>query len=99
MSHVLEEQAGTITVTSSALAEIVLRSAESTDGARVRRGRRHLEVDIAGGGARVTLRLVARRGLVLPELARAVQERVADSLTAMCGLRVEAVDVSLEEVE
>jgi uncharacterized alkaline shock family protein YloU len=36
---------------------------------------------------------------VLPELARAVQERVADALHTACGLEVARVDVAVEEVE
>ena len=47
------------------------------DGVQVRRGRRRLEIDVALGEARVRLELTARYGTVLPEVARAVQERVA----------------------
>jgi uncharacterized alkaline shock family protein YloU len=36
---------------------------------------------------------------VLPGLARTVQERVADALATMCGVEVDAVDVSVEAVE
>jgi len=43
--------------------------------------------------------LTARYGLVLPEVARDVQERVADALITMCALRIASVDVSVEEVE
>lgn len=99
MSLVVEEQQGTIMVTPSALADLVARAAETVDGAHVRRGRRRLEVDLSGGGARVRLELTARYGVVLPELARAVQATVADVLTTMCRVEVEAVDVSVEEVE
>lgn len=99
MSLVVEERAGTITVTPSALADLVARAAETVDGAQVRRGRRRLDVDVSNGGVRVRLELTTRYGVVLPELARAVQAAVADVLTAMCGLEVEAVDVSVEEVE
>jgi uncharacterized alkaline shock family protein YloU len=99
MSFVLEEPAGTITVTPSALAALVTRAAESVDGARVRRGRRHLDVDVSNGGARVRVELSARYGIVLPELARAVQEQVAGALATMCRVDVETVDVSVEEVE
>lgn len=99
MSLVVEEQQGTITVTPSALADLVSRAAETVDGAHVKRGRRKLEVDVSDGGARVRLELTARYGVVLPELARAVQSTVAGVLTAMCRVEVEAVDVSVEEVE
>jgi len=99
MSYVIEEADGTITVTTSALAGLVVRAAESVDGARVRRGRRRLEIDVSEGSGRVRLELGARYGVVLPELARSVQERVSEALGAMCGVRVESVDVSVEEVE
>ena len=72
--------------------------AESVDGAEVRRGRRRLEIELADGNARVRLELIARYGTVLPDIARAVQERVADALTKMCSVKVEAVDVSVEEI-
>lgn len=99
MSYVLTQPRGTITVTASALAGLVASAAEAVDGAHVRRGRRRLDVDVTDGNARVRLELTARYGLVLPDLARDVQERVAEALTKMCSLEVEVVDVSVEEIE
>ena len=99
MSLVLEEPGGTITVTAPVLATLVTQAAEEVDGARVRRGRRRLEIEISREGARVRLELAARYGVVLPELARRVQERVAEALTTMCKVQVDAIDVSVEEVE
>lgn len=99
MSFVVEERRGTITVTHSALAAMVTQAAESVCGAHVRKGRRRLEIDVADGTARVRVELTARYGVVLPELARDVQGRVADALATMCGVKVESVDVSVEEVE
>lgn len=99
MSFVVEERRGTITVTQSALAAMVTRAAESTGGTHVRKGRRRLEIEVSDGTVRVRLELTARYGLVLPDLARDVQARVADTLSTMCGVRVESVDVSVEEVE
>jgi uncharacterized alkaline shock family protein YloU len=101
MSLVLPEPQGTITVTPSALAGLVIQAAEAVDGVQVRRGRRRLDidVDIALGEARVRLELSARYGVVLPEVARDVQERVADALATMCAVRIGSVDVSVEEVE
>jgi uncharacterized alkaline shock family protein YloU len=99
MSYVLEAKHGTVTITPSALAELIVRAAELVDGAQVRRGRRRLDVDVSEGKARVRLELSARYGVVLPELARDVQQRVSDALTSMCGVDVQAVDVSVEEVE
>ena len=99
MSLILEEAGGTIIVTAPALASLVTKAAEEVDGARVRRGRRRLDIDISRERARVRLELTARYGVVLPELARGVQERVAEALTAMCRVTIETIDVSVEEVE
>ena len=85
MSLVLPEPEGTITVTPSALAGLVIQAAEAVDGVQVRRGRRRLDIDVALGEARVRLELSARYGLVLPDVARDVQERVADALVTMCA--------------
>ncbi len=99
MSFVLDEPRGTITVTPAALAGLVTHAAEAIEGAHVRRGRRRLDVDVSDGTARVRLELTARYGVVLPELARGVQERVAEALATMCRVHVEAVDVSVEEIQ
>jgi uncharacterized alkaline shock family protein YloU len=99
MSYVVPGERGSITVTASALNELVVRAAESVGGAEVRRGRRRLDIDVADGHARVRLELAARYGVVLPALAREVQERVTDALATMCGVEVDAVDVSVEAVE
>jgi uncharacterized alkaline shock family protein YloU len=99
MNYVVDEPTGTITVPASTLAELVVRAAEGVNGARVRRGRRRFEVEVADRTARVRLELVARYGLVLPELARRVQDEVASALATMCAVRIVSVDVSVEEVE
>jgi len=98
-THVLEEPAGTISVTPAVLEQIVQQAAESADGARVRRPRRGLDVTIAEGRARVALELAVRLGVPLPELARDVQARVGDALRRMCGLDVEGVDIAIEELD
>ena len=99
MSFIVQDSTGTITVTPPALAGLVIQAAEAVDGVQVRRGRRRLDVDVALGEAAVRLELTARYGLVLPKVAREVQERVADALATMCAVRIESVDVSVEEVE
>jgi uncharacterized alkaline shock family protein YloU len=99
MSYVIAGARGSVTVTASALTQLVVQAAESVSGAQVRRGRRRLEIEVDDGHARVRLELSARYGVVLPRLARTVQERVADVLATMCGVEVDAVDVSVEAVE
>jgi uncharacterized alkaline shock family protein YloU len=103
MSVRLDGDGGSVTISDAVLSEIVLQAVEVVDGARVRRAlrlpRRHLEVEVEGGRARVELELAVRYGIVLPEAARDVQARVADALATMVDLDVEAVDVSIEELE
>ncbi len=98
MNYVVRSAEGTITVPDSVLAQIVRRAAERVDGARVRRPRRGLEVDLEGSRANVSLELAARYGMVLPGLANDVQEQVSEALTAMCGFDVQRVDVAIEEL-
>ena len=97
--YVLREESGSIDVTPGALAQIVQQAAESVDGARVRRPRRALDLSLEDSHVRVELELAVRYGIVLPELARDVQARVAEALATMVALEVEAVDVSIEELE
>jgi uncharacterized alkaline shock family protein YloU len=99
MTYVLHEKAGAITVADAAMTQIVMQAVESVDGARVRRARRKLEVEIDGRRAHVELELAVAYGKVLPEVARDVQEQVTDALTQMCGLDVAAVDVTVEELD
>jgi len=99
MTDLVRSAEGTVSISPAALSQLIVRAAERIEGARVRRPRRALAVEIADGRARVALELAARRGVVLPELARAVQESVASALQAMCEVEVTAVDVSVEDVE
>jgi uncharacterized alkaline shock family protein YloU len=96
---VLEGTHGTVTVPAPTLTSLVVQATESVDGVRIRRARRHVDVALIDGHARVSLEVVARYGEALPELARSVQERVTDALTTMCGVIVESVDVEVGEIE
>ena len=98
-AHVIESSAGSITVPQSTLEQIVLRAAVETDGARPRRSRRGLDVAVEHGRARVTIELVAQYGRPLPDVAQRVQHAVAEALRRMCGLDVQSVNVSIEELE
>ena len=95
----MKELAAGVKVTDGALTQIVVRAAEGVDGARVRRPRRKVDVVLDGGRARVDLELAVAYGLVLPDVARAVQREVTSALAKMCGVMVDAVDVSVEELE
>lgn len=94
----LEGPSGTISVPAATLVRLVVTAAELVEGARVRRPRRAVEIALADGGASVSLQLAARYGMVLPELAQAVQESVGQILREMCGVEVRSVDVSVEEL-
>ena len=87
-----------VRVTDAAIAQIVVRAAEAVEGAHVRRPRRRLDVEIEDGTARVALELAVDVGLVLPDVARDVQGRVAAALGTMCGVTVTAVDVVVEDL-
>lgn len=95
---VITEPEGAISVPAATLARIVVRAAELVEGARVRRPRRGVDVEVAGGRATVTLRVAARYGSILPQLAEEVQQQVADALGQMCGVEVGSVDVAIEEL-
>jgi uncharacterized alkaline shock family protein YloU len=95
---VITEREGTVCVPAATLARIVVRAAELADGARVRRPRRGVDVEVAGDSATVTVRLAARYGAVLPQVAEEVQRHVATTLEQMCGIEVTSVDVAIEEL-
>jgi uncharacterized alkaline shock family protein YloU len=97
-SYVIETDLGTITVPGSVLSQLVVRAAEGVGGARVRRPRRGVDVEVQQGRTRVTLELAVRLGLVLPDVARQVQEQVRDSLRTACGLEGATVDIAVEEI-
>jgi uncharacterized alkaline shock family protein YloU len=98
MTMTIVSEDGTVTFTDAVLGQIVVQAAEGVEGARVRR-RRHVALEIADSGTRVGVELTVAYGRVLPDVARAVQERVAAALGTMCGVNVTAVDVSVEELE
>ena len=97
-AHVTKSAHGEIRIEGDALARLVITAAELVDGARVRRPRRGLDIEVAQASLRVHLELAARYGAVLPELAAAVQSSVADALRSSTGLSVERVDVAIEEL-
>lgn len=95
---VLTEREGTISVPAATLSQIVANAVGRVEGARVRRPRRSVEVDVTGSSATVSLRLIATYGDVLPELGEGVQREVATALAQMCGLEAQTVDVAIEEL-
>ena len=86
-------------VSEAALNEIMRRTVASVEGARLLKGRRRLGVELEAGRARAELRLAVAYGRVLPEVSTAVQERIAEALRQMFEVEVEAVDVTVEQLE
>ena len=80
-----------VTITDAALTQIVVVAAEQVEGARVRKRGVELEEES------VAVSLAARYGVVLPDLARDVQQRVADALATMCDLDMR-VDITVDEI-
>jgi uncharacterized alkaline shock family protein YloU len=97
--HLIRGTLGAIRIDGDALAALVVAAAEHVEGARVRRPRRGLDIAVADGRVRVELELAARYGTVMPGLAHNVQSEVATALSRSTGLQVDAVDVSIEELD
>ena len=95
----MQDDAGSVRLSEVALTEIVRQAVSSVEGARLRKGRRRLGVELQDGRASAELQLAVRYGRVLPEVAGAVQERVADALARMCDVEVESVHVTVEELD
>jgi uncharacterized alkaline shock family protein YloU len=95
----LQESGGSVRVSEAALTEIVRRAVASVEGARLRKGRRRLGVELDHGHARAELQLAVVYGRVLPEVSAAVQERVAGALARMFDVEVTAVDVTVVELD
>ena len=95
---VIRGPGGSVTLTAAALSRLVAQAVTTVEGARLRRPRRGVDLRHADGHATVSLELSAAHGTPLPELARTVQERVAEALTRTAGLEVDRVDVEIEEI-
>jgi uncharacterized alkaline shock family protein YloU len=99
VTELVRTSQGAISISSGALARLVVHAAEQVDGTRVLRPRRGLHVHVEHGSAHVALELAVGRGVVLPEASRAVQERVVEALRTMLEVEVDGVDVSVEEID
>jgi uncharacterized alkaline shock family protein YloU len=100
LSRILvQASGGSVRVSEAALTEIVRRAVASVEGARLRKGRRRLGVELQDGRARAELQLAVTYGRILPEVSAAVQEQVAEVLARMCDVEVDAVDVTVEELD
>jgi uncharacterized alkaline shock family protein YloU len=98
-THTITSDEGTVTVTAGVLSQVVVTAVAGVDGARARRPKRGLDIDVDGSRARVRLELAVRYGEVLPDVAAAVQRNVLDALREQCGLEATSIDVSVEELD
>ena len=99
MTRVLvKEEGGSVRVSEAAVTEVVRGAVSSVEGAQLRKGRRRLALELADGHARAELDVRAPYGAVLPDLARAVQERVGEALRKTCEVEVDAIDVTVVEL-
>jgi uncharacterized alkaline shock family protein YloU len=94
---------GHASISSEILASYAADAAREVDGVRgfvdghlPRRG--GVRVSDSDGAVRIELHLAVAWGASLPELGRAVQERVREYVGRMTDLRVDAVDVVVEEI-
>lgn len=58
-----------------------------------------VSVNISGNSTSIELRVVARYGYPLHQLGREIQDRVSYAVREMTGLKVEAVNVFIVDVE
>jgi hypothetical protein len=86
-----------VVVSAGALSQLIVRAAEQVDGVRVRLPLPRRRIELRDGS--VSLELAVRYGLALPDVAREVQRSVGDALSVMMGIDVQAVDVSVEELD
>lgn len=100
MSRVLVSgKAGSVRLSEAALAQIVGGAVGQVEGARLRKGRRRLALELAEGHASAQLEVVVAYGRVLPDVARSVQQRVADALARMCDVEVDEVAITVVELD
>ena len=91
------------TISSDVLASYAADAAREVDGVRGfvestlhrHKGVRVVETD---GGVRIELHLAVEWGASIPEVGRAVQERVAAYLARMASVEADAVDIVVDEI-
>jgi uncharacterized alkaline shock family protein YloU len=85
------------TISSDVLASYAADAALEVDGVR---GLRHKGVRVLedDGAVRVELHLAVEWGASIPDVGRAVQERVSSYLARMASVEANAVDVVVDEI-
>jgi uncharacterized alkaline shock family protein YloU len=91
-------------ITQEALDGAAAAAAGSVEGVEVARGRfarprgRGAHVEVADDRVRARIEIACRFGIVLPQAAAEVQQRVAETLRRLTTLEVEGVDVDVVAV-
>jgi len=97
-----------VTIAPGVVETVVALAAEQTEGVAGVCGRNPLRrnvnapaVDVAliDGGLTCGVHIVAYHGYVLPDLGKAVQEKVAEALEGQIGTRPSSVDVYIDGIE
>lgn len=78
----------------------VAPAAQSTNALNAKLGRTYprVDCDVSGGRVRAEIEIVGRWPVSAPQLGAQVRETVADQLTRLAGLRVDAVDVTIAKI-
>lgn len=101
----------TIQITHDAIAELVMYAASQADGVaevggNLGAGLNHLlgrattwrgvRIDVDGREVDVSLHLIVRYGVRIPEVAQCVQEQVKEQVERATGLKVKSVDIHIQ---
>lgn len=86
------------TIATDILARYAGDAAREVEGVRALAGRRGVRIS-GKEAARIELHVVAKRGVSIPELGRAVQARVREYLASMADVEPATVDVVVDATE
>jgi uncharacterized alkaline shock family protein YloU len=88
----------TATISSDILASYAADAARDVDGVRGLSRHRGVRIEQENDRVRVELHLTVDWGASIPDIGTEVQRRVADYLTRMANIELEAVDVVVDEI-
>ena len=108
-----DNKAGTVQISESVLAVIAAIAAADVKGVAILKGdmdraqisradvraiSKIAKVKVVNGNLKVQMILNIRYGYSIPDVSRAVQEKVKENLENMTGIKVESVHVSISDV-
>ena len=86
------------TIATDILARYAADAAREVEGVQALAHRRGVRIS-GTGAARIELHVVAKRGVSIPDLGRAVQARVREYLASMADVEPATVDVVVDAIE